>query len=225
MKPTLAGMIICVIANVEITGSGSISQPNSDSEEKCTYENTANESTERTQNSTTQVHANNQITTHNLPFATDSTSTLHNKQYTQLKETATNTTNTAHQSTSKQKKVVVEGERFADDSTKKGTGGLDDGIKMVEGSSQKKMQMHADILPMDLEEEPIIKKKDMLEEVTEATEVKVINNWNKEEMKGLKCQSENDEDRLEADLLKERYDVSVDSDKYNEVEDGTNGDR
>jgi len=96
---------------------------------------------------------------------------------------------------------------------------------MVEGSSQKKMQMHADILPMDLEEEPIIKKKDMLEEVTEATEVKVINNWNKEEMKGLKCQSENDEDRLEADLLKERYDVSVDSDKYNEVEDGTNGDR
>ena len=160
-----------------------------------------------------------------MPFATDSTSTLHNKQYTQLKETATNTTNTTHQSTSKQKKVVVEGERFADDSIKKGTGGLDDGIKMVEGSSQKKMQMHADILPMDLEEEPIRKKKDMLEEVMEATEVKVINNWNKEEIKGLKCQSENDEDRLEADLLKERYDVSVDSDKYNGVEDGTNGDR
>ena len=85
--------------------------------------------------------------------------------------------------------------------------------------------MDADSLPMDLEEEPIRKKKEIPEEMTEATEVKAINNWNKEEIKGLKCQSKNDEDRLEADLLKERYDRSVNSDEYNEVEDGTNGDR
>ena len=85
--------------------------------------------------------------------------------------------------------------------------------------------MDTDSLSMDLEEEPIRKKKAILEEMTEVAEVKTINNWNKEDVRRLKCQYNNEEVRLEADLLKERYERTVNSDGYNEVGDSTNGDR